>query len=131
MADALIASNVANYLVALAFQESLQLCRLLEDVVVVATAHTAVRSDHEDGGDVSVFTLTQHVMLQRRSRSQLVHHAGHLSRVRLRGLYPSLRLGNARGSNELLGLGDLLSRINGPDAVAKFAKISHRFSSLL
>ena len=83
VADALVAGDVANYLVAFAFQESLQLCGLLEDVVVVAATHTAVRSDHEDGGDVSVFTLTQHVMLQRRSRSQLVHYAGHLRRVRL------------------------------------------------
>ena len=117
VADALVAGNVPNYLVALAFQESLQLCGLLEDVVVVAATHTAVRSDHENGCDVSVFALTQHVMLQRRGGSQLIHDAGHLSRIRLRCFYPGLRLGNARGSNKLLGLGDLLSRINGPDAV--------------
>ena len=63
VADALAAGDVANYLVALAFEEGLELGCLLEDVVVVATAHASVRGDYENRGDVAVFTLAQHRVL--------------------------------------------------------------------
>ena len=70
-------------------------------------------------------------MIQGRVRRQLVKHVGQFTCIRLRRFYPGLSLGNARGSNELLCLGDLLGGIDGPDTVTQFTKISHGVRSSL
>src|SRR5699024_5635299 len=60
VADALATGYVADYVIAVTAKESFELRSLLKDVVVVATTHTAVRSDHEYRCNSAVFTLTQH-----------------------------------------------------------------------
>src|SRR5699024_2419927 len=77
-----------------------------------------------------VFTVAQHWVLQRASRCKTVHHVRHLVCIRCCCINLGLRLGNARSCNQLLRLGDLLSRVYGPDTVAQFAKICHVVSLL-
>ena len=71
-------------------------------------------------------------MVQRGRRGQIGQHVGDLGGVRPRCLDPRLRLGDARSRDHLLGFGDLLDRLRGPDPPAQFAKCcSHTESSLL
>src|SRR5690606_35244624 len=122
---ALAADDVQHRFLALFAQQCLQLLSGADHVGVVATAETAVAGDHQHGGALGVAALGQQRVVQGADVGQLAQRPGDLVGVRPRSLHPGLRLHDARGSDELLRLGDLPGRFDRPDTVSQFPKLSH------
>ena len=79
-------------------------------------------------GPPGVLASDQQRVVQRAGAREFGEHVGDLAVVGPSRLDSGLRLGDTRGRDQLLGLGDLLDRPGGADAAAQFAQCgSHLF----
>lgn len=120
------AQHVQHGLFALADQQLAKLLRLLEDVGVVTTGHTAVAGHDQHCGTLRVLALVEQGVIQRRRRArQFREDLGDLLGVRLGCCHSGLGLRDARRRDQFLRLGDLLGRVDRLDPRAELTQVRH------